>query len=98
MGKLTDERSYLFIRSYYNDPSSIYCCDPYDKPGQNGCSLFLYNDSGSLGGFAEFENTGVTFSGDTGKKQSIDAVSYYFYVGEEVRLKKIAKLLLGADV
>lgn len=98
IGKFTDGRSYLFIRSYYNDPSSVYCCDPFDRPGLNGCSLFLYNDSGGLGGFAEFESTGVTFSRDTGKKRSADSVNYYIYVGEESQLNNIAHLLLGANM
>lgn len=98
IGKLSDGRSYLLIRSYLNNPSSRYCCEPYDKPGRTGCSLFVYNDSGDLGGYAELENSGITISGDTGKKKSADTVSYWLYIGEEAMLNQIVYVLLGADL
>ncbi|MEI8199632.1 MAG: DUF6786 family protein [Eubacteriales bacterium] len=94
LSKLSDGRSYLIIRSFINNPSSLYCCEPFDKPGQTGCSSFIYNDSGALGGYAEMENLGITISGDTGKKCSADVVYNWLYIGEETALKQIANTLL----
>lgn len=95
MGKLKNGQEYLFIRNYFNDPSNLYCCDPCDMPGKYGYSMFLYNDPGSQGGFAEFENTATTISGDTGKTACRDKINYYIFVGNKDRLNKIGYELLG---
>jgi len=97
IGYLSDGRSYLFIRTFANNPSNIYCSDPYDRPKQYGCSMFLYNDQGGQGGFAEFENSGATISGDTGMKKSVDVINYYLYVGKEEKLNQIVHALLGVN-
>lgn len=94
LGELSDGTYYLFVRNYFNDLSNIYCAAPYFAPEQYGCSLYLYNDPGSQGGFAEFENSGTTISGDTGINKAKDRVYYYFFVGDESNLKKLASDIL----
>ena len=95
MGKTSDGRSYLFIRNYYNNPSSVYCGDPFDRPGLFGCSLFFYNGHTAQGGFSEYEHSCNTISGDTGKRESQDTCQYYFFIGSEDKLRDISKELLG---
>jgi hypothetical protein len=94
LGTLDKELGYLFIRNYFNNPSNVYCAAPNANPEQYGCSLFLYNDPGSQGGFSEFENCGTTISGDTGLSRSVDEVYYYFFIGTEKNLLAIADVLL----
>lgn len=98
INRLDEENHYLFIRNYFNDPSSIYCCEPYNKEGQNGCSLYVYIDSGDLGGFAEFENSGRTFGEGTSRNKSTDVVNYWFFVGKKDKLEKIVQILLGVNI
>lgn len=88
----------LYIKNYYNNPSSVYCCEPFDKPGKTGCSLFVYNDDGGLGGFTEFENTFQTIGGDTQLTSSTDSVQNWFYYGSLQRIKAIAKALMGITI
>lgn len=94
-GRLGSGKSYLFLRFYGNNPSNVYCGDPFDRPGLYGCSLYLYNDSGSLGGFAEFENAGTTISGDTGFRTASDDTSYHLYFGEPEALRAVSHIFLG---
>ena len=94
LGELTDGTCYLFVRNYFNNPSNIYCAAPFFAPEQYGCSLYLYNDPGSQGGFAEFENSGTTISGDTGISSATDSIYYYFFVGAKKDLIKIADMIL----
>lgn len=95
MSKTDEGEDYLFIRKYKNDPENIYCGDPSDRPELYGCSLYLFNDSGALGGFAEYENGCTTISGDTDKREATDTVNYYFYFGTKEKLEKIAEFMLG---
>lgn len=95
LGKLSDGQSYLFLRFYGNNPSNTYCGDPFDRPGLYGCSMYLYNDNGGLGGFAEFENAGTTISGDTPLRTTADQITYHIYKGEESQLRNISQALLG---
>lgn len=97
MSKTEEGEDYLFIRTYKNDPQNIYCGDPSDRPELYGCSLYLFNDSGALGGFAEYENGCTTISGDTGVRESTDTVNYYFYFGKKEKLEKIAEVMLGEE-
>lgn len=94
-GRLSNGQSYLFVRFYGNNPSNTYCGDPFDRPDLYGCSLYLYNDSGNLGGFAEYENAGTTISGDTGLRTASDDVTYHLYFGELNAVQAISRKLLG---
>lgn len=95
---LQDGEYCLFVKNYFNNPSSVYCCEPFDKPGKNGCSLFVYNDDGGLGGFTEFENTFQTLGGDTQINSCMDSVQNWFYYGSFERIRSIAKTLMGIAV
>lgn len=94
IGSLTDGTDYLFVRSFHNKPSSVYCGAPYSAPEVCGYPLYLYNDPGSQGGFAEFENCGTTIGGDTGLRQSQDDVYYYFFTGKREDLLALANEIL----
>ena len=94
IGKMKDGRTYLIVKSFFNNPSNVYSGAPNSNENQYGCSLFVYNDSGSQGGFAEYETCGTTISGDTGLKCAEDEIYYYFFVGDEEVINKIAKKLL----
>ena len=94
LGSFTDGTAYLFVRSFYNNPSSIYSGAPSFDPELYGYPLFLYNDPGLQGGFAEFENCGMTIGGDTGVRKSHDEVYYYFFTGEKEKLLVLANEIL----
>lgn len=94
IGSFTDGTSYLFVRNFHNNPSSVYCGAPYSNPEVYGYPLYLYNDPGSQGGFAEFENCGMTIGGDTGLSKSHDNVYYYFFTGAREKLLNFANEIL----
>ncbi len=94
IGMLPDGRAYLFFRNYFNNPSAVYCGDPYAKPGLYGCSLYLYNGHTAQGGFSEFEHCSSTVSGDTGVNESSELSGYYFYIGKKSAVEKIAEELI----
>ncbi len=95
---LENDEYCLYVKNYFNNPSSVYCCEPFDQPGQTGCSLFVYNDDGGLGGFTEFEHTFQTLAGDTQLSSSTDSVQNWFYNGSFERVGKIARALLGISL
>jgi hypothetical protein len=92
-----DGRAYAFIRNYFNDPSQPYCAEPFEDLGNTGCSLFFYNDSGKLGGFAEIDNSGIPIGKGTGKIESASAVNEWFFTGERAKINRIVNILIGAD-
>lgn len=94
IGNFTDGTPYLFVRSFHNNPSSVYCGAPYSDPEVYGHPLYLYNDPGSQGGFAEFENCGTTIGGDTHLRKSHDDVYYYFFTGDREKLLALANEIL----
>ncbi len=94
IGTLSDGRAYLFVRNYFNNPSAVYCGDPYANPGLYGCSLYLYNGHTAQGGFSEFEHCSSTVSGDTGIRESDEMSGYYFYIGNKSSVEKIAEELI----
>jgi hypothetical protein len=94
LGLLDGNLQYLLVKNYFNNPSNIYSAAPSWNPKQYGCSLFLFNDSGTQGGFAEFETCGTTISGTTGLARSENEIYYYFFIGMERDLLKIAKAVL----
>lgn len=86
---------YLIYKQYYNDVSNPYCSDPADRPGQSGCSLYVYNDNGSNGSYAEFENSGLTIGKGTERARTTTSVSHLFFAGDKPELEKLLWTLLG---
>lgn len=87
----------LLIRNYYNDPSDPYIKDPSDRPGENGCSLFVYMNDTRGDGFAELESTGRTFRAPERCSSRLD-LKYWFFRGSLSALQPIAKGLLNVDL
>lgn len=84
----------LLIRNYRNDPAARYLKEPSDRPGENGCSLFLYMNDTRADGFAELETTGSAF-GLNGHNDSVLALNYWFFRGALPGLQRISEVLLG---
>lgn len=93
VNKLDEENYYLIVKNYDNNPSNDYCCEPYNKHGEKGCSLYVYNDNGENGGFAEFENSGSTTSKE--RNTIYNTFSQWFFVGKKKELETIIEVLLG---
>jgi hypothetical protein len=98
LNETADGRTYAFIRNYYNDPSQPYCAEPFNDLGNVGCSLYFYNDSGKLGGFAEIENSGIPIGSVTGKTEITCSVNEWFYIGERSKITGIVDILLGTNL
>ena len=88
---------HLMVRNYYNDPSSPYVSEPWGDLGNRGCSTFYYNDDMSNGGFAEFENGGLTVGPGTGRRRSTSVSSTWFFFGSQADIGRVMKALLGID-
>ncbi|MBT3271861.1 MAG: hypothetical protein HN368_01805, partial [Spirochaetales bacterium] len=73
--------SYLLVRCFYSDPSAPYTKAPVDRPEHSGSALHIYNDDGSIGSFAEHECSGRPIGGDTGRSESSDTISTYYFIG-----------------
>ena len=86
---------YLIFKQYYNDPCNPYCSDPWDQPDKKGCSLSVYNDNGSNGGYAEFENNGITIGEGTNRTKATSYLAHMFFTGEKDELEKLIEVLLG---
>jgi len=97
INSLGDGRYYALIRNYYNDPSNPYCCEPPYEPGKNGCSLYIYNDFGGNGGFAEYENSGITIGGDTSRNESNSEVMSWWFVGKKEDIEAVVFQLIGIE-
>lgn len=87
----------LMVRNYYNDPSIPYCAEPWGDLGNRGCSAFYYNDNGSNGGFAEFENSCATIGLDAQRSHSCSTTSLWFFFGSQKDIGKVMKYLLGVE-
>jgi len=66
-----------------------------DKPGEKGCSLFIYNDFGGHGGFAEYEHSGLTLGMDTGKNESACELTDWWFISDKANIEAIVWMLLG---
>lgn len=95
---LDDERAYLLIRSFTNNPSSIYVEEPADQPGVIGDAVHIYSDNGSFGDFGEIECQGQTIGGTTGQSTVTDRFILWCYVGSPEKLHLIAEHLLGVRI
>lgn len=87
----------LLVRNYSNNPSDLYIKEPSDRPGENGCSLFIYMNDTRGDGFAELESTGETFRAPE-KCSSHFELNHWFFRGDLPRLQPIAQRLLGIDI
>lgn len=88
---------HLMVRNYYNDPSIPYCSEPWGELGNRGCSVYYYNDDLSNGGFAEFENSGLTMGLDANRSVSTNTTSLWFFFGGQEEIGRIMRCLLGID-
>ncbi|MBI5667443.1 MAG: hypothetical protein HZC41_05500 [Chloroflexi bacterium] len=100
--RLPDGRDYLLVRSFFNNPSSIYAEEPPDQPGATGHSVHVYNDGGQFGaggvGFGEMECSGQTIGGRSGRSGSSDTFLLWAYVGAPEAIRRIVYLLLGVKL
>jgi uncharacterized protein DUF6786 len=92
---LDEARSYLLVRSFFNNPSSRYIEEPPEQAGCRGHSVHVYNDGGGFGGFGELEVNGQTLGGGADPETRTDQFMLWFFVGETGRIKRIARNLLG---
>ena len=96
--KLDKDRYLLIVKSFYNDPSTPYCMEGWQVPGVRGCSLYIYNDTGTRGdsgGFVEFEHCGLTIGLDSGRQSSSSETVHHFFTGSKESLIRIMYELLG---
>ena len=97
VNRTSDGQLYLMIRNYYNDPSFPYSNGPWKDPEDRGCSMYFYNDDGSVGGFAEFENSCTPIGLDSDLNASVSTTALWFYFGEAEELEKVIRILLGIN-
>lgn len=96
--ELGNGQSYLVVRNYLNNPSSVYVEEPPHLPGRKGNAVHVYNDGGHYGGFGELECDGQTIGGTTGRSTSTDQFLLWLYAGDTVRIGTIVQHLLGIDL
>jgi hypothetical protein len=96
--QLDDDRAYLLVRNFFNNPSAPYAEEPDHTPGCRGHSIHVYNDNGEFGGFGELECNAPTIGGDTGRSSSTDELVLWLYAGAGAKLKEIALHLLGVEL
>jgi hypothetical protein len=95
LNRFDDERSYLFVRNFFNNPSAAYAEEPAHSPGRRGHSFHVYNDGGMFGGFGELECEGQTIGGPTGRTSSTDQMLLWLYIGPDEKLRHILCHLFG---
>jgi len=95
---LDDDRAYLIVRNFFNNPSMPYAEEPDHTPGCRGHSIHVYNDDGNAGGFGELECNLQTIGGETGRSSSTDQLVLWLYIGAPDRVKEIGLHLLGIEL
>ena len=98
LNQFDDDRAYLIVRNFFNNPSTSYVEEPPDSPDQRGHSIHVYNDGGDLGGFGELEVNGQTIGGDTGRSSGKDQFVLWLYVGARDKVKQLVPHLLGIEI
>lgn len=88
----------LLVRSFANDPSSVYSEEPDFSADTLGDSMHVYNDDGGLGGFGEIEARGRTIGGSTGRQASVDEFTSWWFFGTPAKLDQVAQHLLGVGL
>lgn len=92
---LPDGEAALFVRYFYDAPSSRYLEQPPGVPGHEGDSLYSYNDDGRMGNFGEIEALGRAL--EPGAAAVSDRFELHAWWGERGRLRQLAVRLLGMD-
>jgi hypothetical protein len=95
---LDQDRAYLCVRNFFNNPGASYVEEPADWPGRRGHSIHVYNDGGALGGFGELECNGQTIGGATGRSVTTDQFILWLYVGAADKVKRLVPHLVGLDI
>ena len=95
---LDDDRAYLIVRNFFNNPSMPYAEEPDHTPGCRGHSIHVYNDDGNAGGFGELECNLQTIGGETGRSRSTDQLVLWLYIGAPDRVKEVGLHLLGIEL
>ena len=95
---LDDDRAYLIVRNFFNNPSVPYIEEPPHIPGCRGHSIHVYNDGGDFGGFGELECNAQTIGGVTGKSSSSDQMIMWLYVGASDKVKMVTSHLVGVEL
>ena len=93
-----DGGTYLIVKNFFNNPSSVYAEEPPGRPGDNGYSVHVYNDDGKLGGFGEMECNAQTIGGDTSRLSSVDTIATSVYRGAKADIEEILRQLTGITV
>lgn len=94
----SEDKFYLMVRSFYNDPSGAYLKSPVTSPNESGHALHIYNDDGNTGRFAEHECSCLPIGGSTGRRRSSDRISTMYFVDNLENLHEICRLLLGIEL
>jgi len=92
---LDQGQAYLLVRSFFNNPSSLYIEEAAPTPWPWGDSVHIYNDRCKLGGFGELYVHGQTIGGPTRRSTSQDQMVLWLYAGPTARIKALAAYLLG---
>ncbi len=87
--------SLLYVRHFFSNPSAFYNEEPPLSPGVKGCSVHVYNDSGTSGGFGELENNGQAVGGSTGRSVSIDSFVTWIFDGADAAIDLVFESLMG---
>lgn len=96
--QLDEDRAYLIVRNFFNNPAAPYVEERAAWLGQRGHSVHIYNDDGGLGGFGELECNGQTIGGNTGRSSSADQFVLWLYVGAADKVKNLIPHLLGIEI
>jgi hypothetical protein len=93
-----DGKFILMVRSHYVDPTGAYFKAPVGRPDECATALYVYNDDGEIGNFAEHETCGRPIGGSTGKKRNMDLVTTCYFLGPEKSIDAIGEQLLGVKM
>jgi hypothetical protein len=87
----------FLLRNSLTDPAAEYSEEPDFAPGHRGDPIHIYNDDGGLGGFAELEARGRPIGAPDVPARTTDAVTTWWFRGEESTIAGIARSLTGID-
>jgi hypothetical protein len=89
----------LVVRSFTVDPAGAYVDVWSTRPDDDGYAVQACNiNTSSLGYFAEMEYHAPAIGGDSGRDHSEDISVVWAYRGPEDKIRRAARLLLGAEL
>jgi len=94
--ELGASESSLVVRQFSVNPAGVYPDYPPDRPDYLGSCMQIYNDGGSLGGFAELEYQSPALAIDK-PGRATDESQVFHFTGPAEKMREIAALLLGMD-